>query len=881
MSNYVLSFNDTDKTKLPLVGGKGLNLGELAAIDGVHVPDGFCVTTDAYKKIAAQIPTLDAKIAELSLYKTEDIEQIRNTSKDIRQAIETVDIPADIVAAVQNQLKAIGEDTPFAIRSSATAEDLPTASFAGQHDSYLNIFGQKSILEHIRKCWASLFTDRAVIYRKQNGFEHKKVHLSVVVQKMIFPEAAGILFTADPISSNRKTVSIDAGFGLGEAMVSGTVNSDNYTVHDGIITDKKVSQKKLAVYALPQGGTQEENIEEARQNMQVLTDEQILGLERIGRNIEANFGSPQDIEWCLAKGKISIVQTRPITTPFPLPKRQCNKGRVYMSFGHQQMMTDALKPLGLSCLSYSGGGNESLMVSAGGRLFMDLSHDMAPPFWRSITVAAMGKVDPLIDSGLRKLAKRKTFMKSLARGKRFLSMGSGYFSWDLIRQFIKIYRANDANTVPALIKKNEAIIKSAEEKFATLSGEKLFTAADIELKELIKIIGSPQGMGSVWTGTFAMNWVNKKAKKWLGEDGAGDVLAQSVPNSIAGEMGLGLLDVSDVVRQYPAVMEYFKTAEPKGATAFFNDISSLDGGEAVSLAMHEYLAKHGVRCPGEIDITRPRWLEEPSMLAPLILSNIENFLPGAHAEIFAQGLKEAEEKQQDILNRLRATRGGKRKAGKMEKMIHRLRNFIGYREYPKYVMVWHYWIIKQALLREADKLVEVGIFRQKEDMFYLSFEELRETAHTKQFDYQTILERKEEYELHTKLTLPRLMTSEGEIISGEYKSGKAPDGALLGIAAASGTVEGRARVILRMEDANFAKGDILVTSFTDPSWTPAFVSINGLVAEVGGVMTHGSVVAREYGIPAVVGVENATKKIKDGQWIRINGTEGYVEILPD
>ena len=881
MNPYVLPFKEIDNTKLPLVGGKGLNLGALSQIDGICVPDGFCVTTKAYQALTAQIPNFCASLAELSLYTLEERENIRRTSASIRETIEATEIPLEIVEAIQSQLEGAPADTPFAIRSSATAEDLPGASFAGQHDSYLNIVGKESILEHVRKCWASLFTDRAVIYRIQNGFGHTKVYLSVVVQKMVFPEAAGILFTADPISSNRHIVSIDASFGLGEAMVSGTVNADNYMVRDGLVLDKKISTKQIAVYALKEGGTETRDVEEALQNAQALSDAQILCLEDLGRRIEAHFGCPQDIEWCLSGGEVSIVQSRPITTLYPLPEGQGEKGRIYMSFGHQQMMTDAMKPLGLSCFRYSGGGDGTLLVSAGGRLFMDLSHDMASSFGRMLAVAAMGKVDPLIDSGLRKLTTRKVFMKSLARGKRFLSMGSGYFSWALVGQFIKIYRASDANTVPALIRKNEAIIQALSEKFATLSGDELFAAADAEFKNLIKIIGSPEGMGSVWAGTIALSWVNKKIKKWLGEEGTGDILAQSAPNSVTGEMGLGLLDVSDVVRQYPAVMDYFKTAKPEGAEAFFHGLHNLEGGEAVSLALGEYLTKHGVRCPGEIDITRPRWAEEPSMLAPLILSNIENFSPGAHQEIFEKGLKDAEEKRQDILRRLSTLPGGKSKAKRAAKMIHRLRHFIGYREYPKYVMVWHYWIIKQALLREAEKLVACGVFQEREDMYYLSFEELREAARTKTFDSATIRNRKKDYLHYTKLTPPRLMTSEGEIISGEYQSKDAPKGALLGIAASSGLVEGRARVILRLEDASFSKGDILVTAFTDPSWTPAFVSISGLVAEVGGVMTHGSVVAREYGIPAVVGVEGATKKIRDGQRIRINGTEGYVEILSD
>ncbi len=212
-------------------------------------------------------------------------------------------------------------------------------------------------------------------------------------------------------------------------------------------------------------------------------------------------------------------------------------------------------------------------------------------------------------------------------------------------------------------------------------------------------------------------------------------------------------------------------------------------------------------------------------------------------------------------------------------MISLIRNFIGYREYPKYAMVTRYFVYKQALLKEAERLIQANVLHEKEDSYYLTFEELREVISTKQLDYQVISKRKDEYKFYEKLTPPRVITSEGEIIAGKYKREHLPASALAGLPVSSGVIEGRARVILHMEDANLQDGDIVITSFTDPSWTPLFVSIKGLVTEVGGLMTHGAVIAREYGLPAVVGVEHATKLIKDGQRIRVHGTEGYVEIL--
>jgi rifampicin phosphotransferase len=318
MSSFVIGFQDVDKSKLLVAGSKGANLGEISKIEGIRVPDGFCISTEAFKRIIGETSSMNELLDQLSLLKVEDRDKIGELSGEIRRVIEGIAIPQDINEEITRLLSGLGEKNAYAVRSSATAEDLPTASFAGQQDTYLNVIGKEAILKHISKCWASLFTERAVIYRLQNGFDHRKVHLSVVVQKMVFPQAAGILFTADPVTSNRKVLSIDASFGLGEAMVSGPVNADIYKVCNGKVIDKKISTKKLAIYAVQDGGTKEQEIEPERQNRQALTDEQILQLERMGRKIEEHFGCPQDIEWCLVDDTFYIVQSRPITTLGPV-----------------------------------------------------------------------------------------------------------------------------------------------------------------------------------------------------------------------------------------------------------------------------------------------------------------------------------------------------------------------------------------------------------------------------------------------------------------------------------------------------------------------------------------------------------------------------------
>jgi pyruvate,water dikinase len=378
------------------------------------------------------------------------------------------------------------------------------------------------------------------------------------------------------------------------------------------------------------------------------------------------------------------------------------------------------------------------------------------------------------------------------------------------------------------------------------------------------------------TAMNAASWINEKMLDWLGEKNAADTLSQSVPNNITSEMGLELLDVADVIRPHPEVVEYLQHVEDDG---FVDELVQLEGGSESRDAIYAYLDKYGMRCAGEIDITRPRWSEKPTALVPMILGNVKNFAPNASQLKFEQGRQEALHKERELVEQVRQLPDGEQKAEETKRMIGLLRNLSGYREYPKYGIVSRYLIYKQALLKEADRLVQAEVIGEKEDIYYLTFEELREVVRTNELDCQIIVRRKEEYKAYERLTPPRVITSDGEIVAGEYKRENLPAGAIVGLPVSAGVVEGRARVLLNLDDAVLESGDILVTSFTDPSWTPLFVAIKGLVTEVGGLMTHGAVIAREYGLPAVVGVENATKLIRDGQAIRVHGTEGYVEIL--
>ncbi|HEY9620901.1 MAG TPA: phosphoenolpyruvate synthase, partial [Crinalium sp.] len=794
MSSFVLGFQDIDRTKLTVVGGKGANLGELSRVEGILVPEGFCISTIAFRRIIEETPSINELLDQLSLLKVDKRDKIRELSGEIRRIIEGTAIPDNMSDAIAHFLSKLGEEDAYAVRSSATAEDLPTASFAGQHDTYLNIIGKEAILTHIRKCWASLFTERAVIYRLQNGFDHRKVYLSVVVQKMVFPQAAGILFTADPVTGHRKVSSIDASFGLGEAIVSGLVNADNYKVRNGKVIDKKISTKKLAIDALKDGGTKEQEIEPEQQNKQVLTDDQILQLERIGRKIEEYFGHgyttdelqealrpiaslisktekaqqklapgtwqhttlrdnlkalryafalmnketndtdnftqedlqetlrafasmisktknaqtkfspgtsqhtlqqnrlkalcigrkivencgcPQDIEWCLVDDTFYIVQSRPITTLFPIPVTSDQENHVFVSVGHNQMMTDTMKPLGLSFFLLM---THAPMHTAGGRLFVDVTATLASPVGReTILNVTLGKSDPLMKDALTTVLERGDFIKLLPDDQSPGKSSKGRPPADF--QTLNDY---DPAIVADLIQHSQTSIAALKQTIQTKSGADLFDFIVEDIQQLKKTNFDSQSFGVLMTGMNAASWINEKMNEWLGEKNAADMLSQSAPNNITSEMGLALLDVADAIRPYPEVIEYLQQVKDDD---FLGELLKLGGGQEAKNTIATFLDKYGMRCAGEIDITRPRWSEKPTTLVPMILSNIRNLEPGERDRKFEQGQRSALKKEQELLERLQQLPDGEQKVNETKRMICLLRNFIGYREYPKYGIV--------------------------------------------------------------------------------------------------------------------------------------------------------------------------------------------------
>ena len=878
---YILYFNEINREKLHLAGGKGINLGELFNNKFV-VPEGFCVTTEAYD-LLMENETLREMAANLNTLDYKNTDSVAHAAEKIRDIITETEVSEAVKIAVYGAWNNLGANYAYAVRSSATAEDLKGISFAGQQDTYLNIRGYENVVEAVQKCWASLFTERAIIYRNKNGFDNSKVKLAVIVQRMIGSEYSGIMFTADPISGNRKITDIDAGYGLGEAIVSGLVTPDFYQIYNSEIITRKIARKEMGIFPDNEGGVIEVEIVDEYMEKQVLTDEQILKLAKAGQKIQETFGSPQDIEWGFYQGKFHILQSRPITSLFPIPETHDNQKHVFFSFGHIQMMTGAMKPLALSVFEttrifdrFGAADSVSLQYEAGGRIYIDLSYLLNVPKIRENIPNIMKYADEhgahiikeLIDRG-DEFASDEEFTKKAEKffAPIFLKTGLNLYVWNVNR------------------------LRARGEKF--FRNEALKWERDINSYKGIEKIKRIR-----WYVSGMLNFLFTKALEFpasamaaqaklremcvesFGEEETGELFAQlnmSVENNITSDMMMEIYDMADMARGSKELEDFMKNTTDE---TFWHDLENLKTHLEFTLEMKKFITKYGMRCTGEIDVTVKRWKEAPAEILPLIMNHIRTSQTNEHREKFKAGLRTAKEAEEKIINGIKE-KLGKSKAKRAARFTKIYRNMMGFREAPKYFIVKFLDIMRTAVLDEAEVLVEAGIIDNREDMFYFSLDEIIEILggmYNKNIE-RVLEKRKADFELYKKMTPPRMMTSDGEVLRDKTGNNSAPEGALTGTAASAGVREGIANVILKLSEADLKEGEILVTSYTDPAWTPLFNAVEAVVTEVGGMMTHGSVVAREYGIPAVVGVDGAVDRIKTGDRIRVNGTEGYVEIL--
>ncbi|MCB9676909.1 MAG: phosphoenolpyruvate synthase [Alphaproteobacteria bacterium] len=864
---WVVGFDRIGHADLPRVGGKGANLGEMTAA-GFPVPDGFCVTTDAFTAFLASAE--GDVFAPLQGLAAADVDGARAAGAAVRDRLAHLPIPDDVREAVVAAWASHGRAHPYAVRSSATAEDLPDASFAGQQDTYLNVIGEDALLDAIRRCWISLYTDRAILYRIERGFPHDTVKLSVVVQRMVLPDVAGICFTADPISGRRDRICIDAGFGLGEALVSGLVSADLYTIDkaSGTVCDKRIADKALRIRPLPEGGTVEEHLPPDQREAPALTDAQAEALARIALSIEAHYGSPQDIEWCLEGDRFAVVQSRPITTLFPLPDPMPDDGRlhVYICQGHVQGMTDPMPPMAHSILRAIypfGKGDDPFytpyLVEVAGRSYHDMSELMRLDVVRSIFPGLLHQSDPLMAKALAQVTEREEFRPTVRGEKqatwgglayRFARLGSGVLAQ--VFQSPEGLVARRAGAMERDLADSRARIEAAA------LGPDRFMAVTVELNALYEIIRE-RWFGPIFTGIFA----GMGLRRLFGDDPDVDALFRAMPDNIVTRKDLDLAALALAILEDPSLSERVRTAPAQSVRAL------LEADPRIAPQLAAWLDVHGCRGPGEFDTTRDRYLEAFGPIA----SALQQLLAGDPAQLLAEHASLAAEADAAI-ERL-VERSPTAQGFLVRRIARAARHLTSSREQPKYHGLQLVRIARESFAAEAHRRVEAGWLERVDDLWFLTLEELIEGVGDMR---ETVRERRDAHRRYAAMRAPRVFTSSGECVVAQHERGDAPEGALVGTSASPGVYEGRARVLLDPEQP-LEVGDVLVTRATDPGWTPLFARAKALVMEVGGQMTHGSVIAREYGLPAVVCVPDATTVIPDGARIRVDGDLGWVQIL--
>ncbi|MGA5762705.1 PEP/pyruvate-binding domain-containing protein [Nonomuraea bangladeshensis] len=857
--NTALDFSEIDGGMLAEVGGKAANLGELTRA-GLPVPPGWVLTTDAYGLAATGLDlTPDGTLAERA-----------------RRHLLEAPVPDAVHETIVKHYAALGPDVAVAVRSSATAEDLPFASFAGQQDTYLNVVGAEAVVEAVRRCWASLWTDRAVAYREANGIDHAAVRLAVVVQVMVDARVAGVMFTANPVTGRRRETVIDASPGLGEAVVSGAVNPDRFVAYDGDILERRAGDKRVAVRPLPGGGT--ERVEAAHDGPHVelcLTDAEVLRLAELGRRVEDHYGAPQDTEWAVdADGEIWLTQARPITTLYPLPEPARPGLRVYFSLNVVQGVMGPLTPMGLAAFRLIGGGaagivghgpadpldGPAFMSVSGQRLWLDLTTALRSRPGRAVLPRALtlgeargvALVRRLFDDPRLELARssRRPFLRGLARFARRVHLPSRVFLALTAPERALGY----ARRVGEVLDRRLRAPATATPAQRLDHAERLLAATFPSIVSVMPIVLTGYGL-------FAL--AGRLSGLPLGE--MQDVL-RGLPHNPTTEMDLKLWELATRVEP-----------EPFAELTVAELVRRYEAGELPPVAQRgvaAFLAEYGHRGVAEIDLGVPRWSEEPAH----ILGALANYLRMdagsdlAPAALFAKGEAQARAAAARVTAAARAR--GRWRGPVTRFALRRTRAYAGLRELPKFYLVKALSGVRHSLLAVGEHLTALGVLDAPGDVFFLDLREARAALAGGDLR-ELVARRRAEHERESRRRhVPRMLLSDGT--EPEALATPAAEGALVGTAASAGTVTGRARVVLDPVGAHLEPGEILVCPSTDPGWTPLFLTAGGLVMEMGGAMSHGAVVAREYGIPAVVGVADATHRITTGQEIELDGAAGTV-----
>jgi rifampicin phosphotransferase len=891
-TNIVLPFSALDHDMLALVGGKAANLGELTNAD-LPVPSGFCITTVAYGQVEAGAglePTLNA----LATVAASDTQQLATLAETARTCMLGISMPANIVEEITEAYRVLGngEPIPVAVRSSATAEDLPFASFAGQQDTYLNIVGIDALLDAVKRCWASLWTDRAVSYRQSLGIDQHTVRLAVVVQRMIQSEVAGVMFTANPVTGKRRQAVIDANPGLGEAVVSGATNPDHFIVNSvtGEIVEQRLGDKRVVISGTTGGGTVRTEASDGS-NQACLTDEQVRALAKLGVQVEAYYGAPQDTEWAIdADGKLWLTQSRPITTLYPLPANAPDTDdvlRVYFSINVAQGVFGPFTPMGrsifrpiVSSVARMFGltfpdqlKGPSTLVDAGDRLFFDVTPALRTSIGRKFLIAATGIIE----------ARSSPLFKQLTTDPRLSLLPTP--RWGLTHAFGTLLEKTRApffilrgwmrpSTVVRRMEKIRAWLLSLDDESTQTpphrAADRLAALEQALPSQIMHLFTTIPPLLISGPGAWG---IASRLLKDIAAPEELQIVLRGLSHNPTTEMDLQLWDLARRVQSNGEASRYVDE------TPLERQVQDYREGKLPSplqQGLSEFLHLYGHRGVAEIDLGLSRWREDPSH----ILGALANYLHLKDPELapniqFERGAQEAEAMVTELTQR--ATRMKGRFYGKrVGFFLRRTRDLAGLREMPKFCIVLLLAHIRKELWPIGEELVSAGRLEATEDVFFLTLPELHK-ALTGEDMRSVVLDHRAVYEQEMQRRhIPRILLSDGT--EPTLADASPQDGALRGTPASPGKVTAKARVILDPVGAQLTPGEILVAPSTDPGWTPLFLTAGGLVMEMGGAMSHGAVVAREYGIPAVVGVPAATEQITTGQQITVDGAAGVITL---
>ena len=883
--SLALALKDVNRSMIGLVGGKAANLGDMINSSSIiPVPPGFVVTSEAYMKFIGaaekyhhgmfgknKIHSLLKQLDELADDEMQEdlVTSVRDVGSKIRTALENVPFPTDVLEAIKLAWKELEreyydcedeteiEPLAVAVRSSATAEDLPSASFAGQHDTYLNVTGYEAALVHIRRCWISLFTDRTIAYRIKNHFEHRLVRLCVVVQAQICPTSSGIMFTANVMNGKRSDTVIEAGFGLGEALVSGLINADSYKFDRSLdkLVEVNVGDKSLEI--IPVEGkqcTKTVQLEESRRKLQVLNETQIRALVQAGQMIQDHYdGQPQDIEWCIEKGskRLFIVQSRPITTLFPVPNLPAGSDpkalRVYVSFGHVQVMTSPVSPCGISVFSHVTSrfagteletGESYLTRSAGScYLYLDMTRLMQIPLARNNFTEKFKIMSAAIAVSVQEVVEREEFLATSHSVisniaflfKLFLVIGPVFILalWRLLIQPNPDgMKRRASELVDCRVAETRKRVRSCDTDKAR------FLAGLGELEHIFYDIRkvAPYAMAGILAFAFLRKLTDAENNEVAKSDC--DALARGLSGNVTTDMDLEIGDLADVARSEPVTSEWLKNGKDLTKEGLQNLLTK-DGTEKFKSALMLFLDKYGCRCAGEIDIGRTRWNDDPSAILQVLRGNLMNEEVGHHRSHHEKLAKAGEEAGHRII--LSASPFSR---PIVRHFVTRARTLAAIREHHKLMFIQVMYELRRAILELAANFVKSGKLESIDDIWMLKLEEIASS-----FDWdenkikELVKSRQEQYARDSKFKPPAVLTSDGECVNKQPHNANIPEGALGGLPVSSGVVEGIAKVVLDPMTAVLNSGEILVCPCTDPGWTPLFINAAAVVMEVGGYLT--------------------------------------------